>query len=429
MKTKLLIVEDEAFIALEIKTRLQQMGYEVCGVVSQAEDAILQAEALRPDLVLMDIRLKGAMTGIEAAAVIRKKFRIPIVYLTSHADVETLEHAKRTDPYGYLLKPFQEKDLRVGIEMALNKYAMERQLLESEEIFRLVTESIDDVFWLSSPDFKELLYVSPAYDKIWGRTRKDLHRDPQSFLESVHPLDRGAVRTLMEQPPIERLQVEYRIIKPDGSISWVRDRRFPVLDSQGRPYRLAGVATDITAQKAAEEQLLVLNRKLEQQATHDMLTGLPNRRLLIDRLEQALAQVGRVGGQLAMLFIDLDGFKNINDRLGHTAGDMVLEILGRRLKHLLRSADTAARLGGDEFGLVLSTISGRQDAEMVAQKVLEAISSPILIKNQRCYIGASIGISLYPEHGGSADELISRADAAMYKVKYAGKGSFGFYLD
>lgn len=427
MKAKVLIVEDEAFIALEIKNRLQRMGYEVCGVVSSGEDAIQQAEAMRPDLVLMDIRLKGDMSGIKAAVVIREKSRIPIVYLTSHADEETLEQAKWTSPSGYLLKPFQEKDLRIGIEIALHKHAMERQLLESEEKFRLVAESIDDVFWLSSPDFRELLYVSPAYEKIWGRRREDLHHDPLSFLESVHPLDREAVRALMEHPPLASLQLEYRIVKPDGSISWVRDRRFPVRNAHGNPYRLAGVVTDITAQKNAEQQLLVLNQKLQQQATHDMLTGLPNRRLLIDRLEQALAQSRRNGGHLAMLFIDLDGFKEINDRLGHTAGDEVLETIGRRLKNLLRSADTAARLGGDEFGLVLSKIVGRQDAELVAGKVLEIISAPLVVRGESCYLGASIGISVYPEHGSSADELISRADTAMYKVKHSGKGSFAFY--
>ena len=274
-------------------------------------------------------------------------------------------------------------------------------------------------FWLSTPDFKQLLYVSPAYDKIWGRKREDLHHDPRSFLESVHPLDRELVRALMEKPFFESLQLEYRIVKPDGSISWVRDRRFPVLNAHGNPYRLAGVATDITAQKNAEQQLLVLNQKLQQKATHDMLTGLPNRRLLIDRLEQALAQGRRNGGHLAMLFIDLDGFKEINDRLGHTAGDQVLEIIGRRLKNLLRSVDTAARLGGDEFGLVLSKITGRQDAELVAKKVLETISAPLVVRDESCYIGASIGISVYPEHGTSADELISRADTAMYKVKHS----------
>ena len=429
MKATLLVVEDEAFIALEIKTRLQSMGYGVCGVVSRGVEAIQQAEAIRPDLVLMDIRLKGEMSGIEAAAVIRERTRIPVVYLSSHADEETLEQAKWTAPYGYLLKPFQEKDLRIGIEMALHKHAMERQLLESEEKFRLVTESIDDVFWLSSPDFRELLYVSPAYEKIWGRRREDLHRDPLSFLESVHPHDREAVRSLMEHPPQESLQLEYRIVKPDGSISWVRDRRFPVLTAHGNPYRLAGVATDITAQKNAEQQLLVLNQKLQQQATHDMLTGLPNRRLLIDRLEQALAQGKRNSGHLAMLFIDLDGFKEINDRLGHTVGDEVLAIIGRRLKNLLRSADTAARLGGDEFGLVLSKIIGRQDAELVAKKVLETISAPLVVRGESCHIGASIGISLYPEHGASADELISRADAAMYTVKHCGKASFAFFRE
>ncbi|ABA89945.1 response receiver sensor diguanylate cyclase, PAS domain-containing [Syntrophotalea carbinolica DSM 2380] len=429
MKAKLLIVEDEAFIALEIQTRLQRMGYEVCGVVSHGEDAVRQAVDLRPDLVLMDISLKGQMSGVEAAAAIRRTCRIPVVYLTSHADGDTLERAKSTDPYGYLLKPFQEKDLRIGIELALHKHALQRQAEESEEKFRLVTESIDDVFWLSTADLKELIYVSPAYEKIWGRRREELHDAPLSFLEGVHPEDRSAVRSLLDHPPLESLQLEYRIVRPDGSISWVRDRRFPVSDPQGRPYRLAGVVTDITEQKDAQLQLLILNRKLQQQATHDSLTGLPNRRLLIDRLEQALARARRNNGRLAMLFIDLDGFKAVNDRLGHTAGDEVLEIIGRRLSHLLRSADTAARLGGDEFGLVLSKIKDKQDASLVAQKVLEAIASPFIIRDERCYIGASIGISLYPEHGLSADDLISRADTAMYKVKHSGKGTFAFYLE
>lgn len=426
-KSKLLIVEDEAFIALEIKTRLQQMGFEVCGVVARGEDAVRQVAALQPDLVLMDICLSGDMNGLEAAAAIREHYRIPVVYLTSHADEEILEQAKQTDPHGYLLKPFQPEDLRIGIELALHKHAMESRARESEEKFRLVTESIEDVFWLSSPDLKELLYVSPAYEKIWGRKREDLHRDPLSFLQAVHEDDREAVRMFTANPSLESLQIEYRIVKPDGSIAWIRDRRFPVSDRQGRPYRVAGVATDITEQKEAEQQLLILNQKLREQATHDMLTSLPNRRLLIDRLEQALARARRNGGHIAMLFIDLDGFKGINDRLGHTAGDEVLEIMGRRLKQLVRSADTAARLGGDEFGLVLQQISGREDAALVAGKVLEAICGPFVIRGERCRIGASIGISLYPEHGASADELISRADAAMYRIKHAGKGTFGFF--
>lgn len=428
-KAKLLIVEDEALIALEIKVRLQQMGYEVCGVAARGEDAVRQAAELRPDLVLMDINLPGRMNGVDAAAAIREEHRIPVVYLTSHSDREIVERAKQTDPYGYLLKPFQAEDLRIGIELALHKHALERRLRESEEKFRLVAESIEDVFWLGSPDLKQFLYVSPACEKIWGCRREELQRDPSALLDKVHADDRAAVRALMEHPSPESLQIEYRVVKADDSVVWVRDRRFPVFDDRGRPYRMAGVVTDITEQKEAELQLLFLNRKLQQQATHDALTALPNRRLLVDRLEQALARARREGGHLAMLFIDLDGFKAINDRLGHTAGDEVLEIIGRRLKQLLRSADTAARLGGDEFGLVLPQIGGREDAALVAGKVLESVSTPFIIRGERCRIGASIGISLYPEHGASADELISRADTAMYRIKHAGKGAFGFYHD
>jgi PAS domain S-box-containing protein len=276
---KLLLVEDEAFIALEIRSRLQSLGYEVCAIAASGRDALTKASDLRPDLVLMDIRLPGGMSGIEAAVRVRDEYGIPVVFLTALADEETLSQARAAEPYGYLLKPFQERELRIGIEMALHQHAMERRIRESEEKFRLVTESIDDVFWLNSLDLGELFYVSPAYETIWERTSDSLYRDPKSFLDSVHPDDRAGVLSAFSDPPKKGMEIEYRLLAADGTLRWIRDRRFAVCDPRGRPYRLAGIATDITEQKVAQEQLLDLNRRLEQQATHDSLTGLPNSRL------------------------------------------------------------------------------------------------------------------------------------------------------
>ncbi len=427
MKGKILIVEDEALIALSIEGRLRNLGHEVCGIAASGEEALGQAEALKPDLVLMDIRLAGDMDGIETAALIRERLAIPVVYLTAHADEATLERAKWTDPYGFLLKPFQECDLRIGIDMALHRRATELRARESEEMFRLVTEGIDDVFWLSSPDLSVVYYVSPAYERLWGRSRDSLYRAPRSFLDGVHGDDLARVVAVFAQPGQEARELEYRLIRPDGSMRWIRDRRFPVYDQQGQCIRLASIVTDITDQRQAREDLLALNEKLQQQATHDMLTGLPNRRLFIDRLEQALAHARRFGGRVGMLFIDLDGFKGINDRFGHQAGDETLVLIAKRIKLLLREVDSAARLGGDEFGIVLPDITRLEDAELVGQKVLLEVRRPFSMRTVCCTLGASIGIATCPDHGETADELISRADKAMYQIKENGKGGVGVY--
>lgn len=427
MKGKILIVENEALIALSIEKRLRNLGHEVCGVVASGEEALSQAAALRPDLVLMDIHLAGAMDGIETAALIREKHAIPSVYLTAHADEATLARAKQTDPFGFILKPFHKIDLRIGLDMALHRRATELRARESEEMFRLVTEGIDDVFWLSSPDLKVVYYVSAAYERLWGRSRDSLYQRPMSFLDGVHEDDLARVVAVFAQPGRETRELEYRLVRPDGSIRWIRDRRFPVCDQQGMCLRLASIVTDITEHRQAREDLLELNKQLQQQATHDMLTGLPNRRLFIDRLEQALAHARRFGGKVGMLFIDLDGFKGINDRFGHQAGDEALILIAKRIKLLLREVDSAARLGGDEFGIVLPDMARLEDAELVGEKVLEEVRRPFSMRTVCCTLGASIGITTYPDHGETADELISRADKAMYRVKKNGKGAVVVY--
>jgi diguanylate cyclase (GGDEF)-like protein len=221
--------------------------------------------------------------------------------------------------------------------------------------------------------------------------------------------------------------LEYRLVRPDGSIRWIRDRRFPVCDQQGHYIRLASIVTDISEHRQARDDLLELNKKLQQQATHDMLTGLPNRRLFSDRLERALAHARRFGGRVGMLFIDLDGFKDINDRFGHQAGDEALVLMAKRIKLLLREVDSAARLGGDEFGIVLPDVLLVDDVKLVGDKVLQAIRQPFIMRKVSCTLGASIGIAAYPDHGETVDELITNADKAMYQVKKNSKAGVGIY--
>lgn len=180
------------------------------------------------------------------------------------------------------------------------------------------------------------------------------------------------------------------------------------------------LANEIAARKLVEE-------KIRYMANHDNLTGLPNRALFKDRLQTAQHLAVRNQQKLAILFIDLDGFKAVNDNLGHKAGDLLLQEVAVRLQGRVRHSDTVARMGGDEFILLLNAINGEADAELVAKKVLEALQQPVLVVGQAARIGASIGISIFPDHGEDADKLISYADTAMYDIKKSGKNAYAFH--
>ncbi|MBF0319424.1 MAG: diguanylate cyclase [Nitrospirae bacterium] len=294
-KTRIMIVEDEAITGSYIQSTLENLGYIVTSITSTATEAIEMAGQDRPDLVLMDIQIMGPMDGIEAAHEIRMRFNIPVVYLTAHSDGKTLERAKITEPFGYVIKPFDNRELISNIEMALYKHKAEIKL-------------------------KEL-------------------------------------------------------------------------------------------------------------AHYDSLTGLPNRTLFYDRLEQSMKQAKRNNKDIALLMIDLDGFKCINDRMGHDTGDLVLKEIAQRLRSHIRDSDTAARLGGDEFVVILTNLSEAGDAETVALKIIVSIGKPFQFKVPYCAIGASIGISFYPSDGYDAETLLKKADAAMYRVKEGGKNNYRLFND
>lgn len=175
--------------------------------------------------------------------------------------------------------------------------------------------------------------------------------------------------------------------------------------------------TDLTEYRRAEAEIVY-------QASQDDVTGLPNRSLFLDRLGAALRQSARAKNRLAVLFIDLDGFKSVNDTLGHEAGDMVLQQVGLRLVARVRASDTVARFGGDEFTILLLEISTPEDISLVAQSIIDELSRPFSIKGETAVIGASVGIAIFPSDGNDADELIRRADQAMYAVKRSGKRGF-----
>jgi diguanylate cyclase (GGDEF)-like protein len=205
--------------------------------------------------------------------------------------------------------------------------------------------------------------------------------------------------------------------RADGAIYVQRVTISAIHDSAGNTTNYVGVFSDITQEKEASEKLLHI-------ASHDALTGLPNRALLHDRLEQALAKAQRDNGGLALLFIDLDGFIPINDTYGHLIGDLLLQGVSERLRQCVRESDTVARLGGDEFVILSLGTHDHKGAATIAQKVIDTLTTPFSLNGVEAKVGCSIGFSLYPRDGASSETLLSQADQAMYAAKNAGRGCY-----
>ena len=238
----------------------------------------------------------------------------------------------------------------------------------------------------------------------------------------VHPEDLpGAVRAIQRVKDGERSYVnQYRIIWPNGDVHWLHVCGESIVDESGKLTGMRGTFWDITDSRTAEEALKHL-------AKHDSLTDLPNRSLLNDRLEHAANLAVRNGKSLALLFLDLDGFKFVNDTYGHSQGDRLLQLVAMRIIDCVRASDTVARLGGDEFAILLESIESRDDVELVAAKILRELSQPFPLLDADTTVSSSIGVSIFPTDGRDLEALLQCADKAMYQAKKMGKGNVQFH--
>lgn len=291
-------------------------------------------------------------------------------------------------------------------------------LQESEELFRQLANNVPQVFWISDSAQKRAIYISPACETLLGIPAEDLKHSRKRIVKAVHPEDRRRVYEARQGASAGTYDETFRVIHTDGTIRWVHDRAFPV-KADGAVYRIAGITEDVTDRRQVEERLTQL-------AHFDMLTRLPNRALFLDRLHQALLQARRNKATAGLMFIDVDGFKQVNDTLGHDAGDNVLRELARRLTAAVRATDTVARFGGDEFAVVL-TVLHREDAALVATKILTSINEPVNVEGRSVVVSGSIGIAVFPSDSTDEKSLIKQADAAMCRAKQLGKNRFEFY--
>ncbi len=292
--------------------------------------------------------------------------------------------------------------------------------VESERKFRQLAETIPEIFWLTDVTRREALYVSSAFEKITGHASTAFSCATGGWLRIVHPADRRRVFEARKVLPQGEYNIEYRILRADGEVRWIHDQAFPVLDGNNRPYRIAGIAADITQRKLSEEKLVHL-------AHYDALTGLPNRVLFSDRLKQVVARAQRQNESAAVMFLGLDRFKMANDTLGHAVGDALLKQVSQRLGACLRKADTVARLSGDEFGVLLGDLPADGHVAGIAQEILHALAQPFCIDGHELYVTASVGISLYPADSDDENTLVKYASTAMVRAKEAGRNNVQCY--
>ena len=285
----------------------------------------------------------------------------------------------------------------------------------ADERIRRILEAASVGIWECDLSSGKVAWVGDLH-ALFGRSPESFDGTLHGFLALVHPEDHVRLSQAIEEA-LGRgglYEAEVRTIWPDGRVRWLGERGRVLQDASGQPTHILGMVQDITERKAIEESLLL-------QALHDPLTGLPHRILLRERVEQALNQRPD-GTQTALFVLDLDGFKDVNDRFGHPAGDEVLRDVASRWRALIRRGETLARLGGDEFAVLAPRVPSPEAATHIAVRLVGQLETPCVVEGGSVSVGVSIGIAFYPDHGQDFDRLLSCADQAMYQAKRTRSG-------
>jgi len=419
MTARIFVVEDESVISRDIRATLEDLGYVVAGAAETGEAALAAIATSVPDLVLMDIHLRGAIDGIETAARLRQAHGVPIVYLTSYADDATLARAKGTGAYGYVLKPFTDRDLRTAIEVAIEKREMEQRLAERERWFATTLRSIADA--VIAVDRTGLItFMNAAAEALTGVASEEARgaKSPADLFETwrqdgpqLAPVtDAPIARALAGNVVIEEI-LHVRTARARGG-RWHSINASPVRDDAGNVCGAVMVSRDITELRDAMT-------RLEQVAIRDELTGLLNRRGFAEQAERLLALANRTSRPLALVYIDLNGMKPINDQLGHAAGDQALVEIAAVMRTAFRVTDVLARVGGDEFVVLAPDYTEDDDGRTLRRRFVNELDLVRNLPDRTYRLSASLGVIVYDPRAGarSLEQLLAEADTSMYVAK------------
>lgn len=426
---RILIVEDNVAFAELLAATLRDEGY-ICDTSTTGTTALSWLSTHQTSLIIIDYFLPD-MSGEEFITSIRTRgFSMPFIVMTGRDDSELAVHMIKLGASDFVIKDTTLLDrLPVVVLRAFKEFEISRQLATAEEALRQSESRLartQRIARLGSWEWdikNGSVYFSDELLRI-------LEHSPESrsnitiewIYQQINPVDLPVVRRAIANS-IETatpLNVAYRIQTASGNEIMVSSQGEVECDEDENPSLLIGATIDITARSKAEEEIHLL-------VNYDTLTGLPNRNLLQDRLQQAIAKSARTDHSVGVLILDLDRFKSINDTLGHKAGDRLLKILAERLRTCLRESDTLARIGGDEFVILLTGTVNEDGISAAATKILAIISEPFHLEGRELYLTASIGIAVFPDDGDDANALLKYADLAMYKAKELDRNNFQFF--
>ncbi len=441
-QAKILLVDDKQELLTSLFHLVTLYGYEAQEALG-GEAAMQALTGDTFDVVLLDLIMPGISGHDILDFAAREKLKCKIVVVSGDSSFSGVKHALHCGAFDFVKKPYEAAELIATMETALrqvqleNQHSeMESQVKESEELHRFIVNSSPDLVYMLDRNGC-FTFLNDRVQSMLGFTKAELIG--KHYSELINEDDLQAVHNLFNERragdrAVKNLEVRLKSKLRDGRVGVMRTKAVwseltaigIYTDNNERTRSnfagTYGTARDISERKQAQE---VINF----QAYHDLLTHLPNRALLKDRLDLAITQARRNKRKLAAMFLDLDRFKLVNDTLGHSMGDRLLKAVAKRLQSCLRSGDTLSRFGGDEFTLLLPEVRTRDDVVVIAEKILDRLHEPFVIDGHELFVGASIGISMYPEAGDSGEALIQNADIAMYHVKSRGKNGYQFFSE
>jgi len=411
-RSRILVVEDDAIAARDLQATLEHLGYDVAAWSATGSEGLVLARRLRPDLGLVDIGLPGKMDGVDLATALREELDIPVVFVTAHSDSVTVTRARAAGCYGFVSKPFSEQSLGIAIAIAVERSGAERELAKRERHYRtLYRESVVGIVECTREG--RILDANVSFAASLGFDRPDEAKGLGLFdLFVSGEASRRFVTELRRRGRLTDHEVLLR--RRDGATVWMSCSAVlaRVPPDERRTVVLASFF-DLSRQKEHEDALREL-------AYRDPLTGLANRRLLDLLGTQLVTDAGRRGEWASFLYVDLVGFKDINDRVGHAAGDRVLVELARRMETIRRAVDIVARMGGDEFGALQGGASDAPSAMTAARRFLASLGAACTVDGVNLSVGVRAGLALFPEHARTLPDLIAAADLALAEATVLG---------
>jgi len=434
----ILVVDDEYRLLTSLEKLLTAQGYQVTTALGGL-DACKQLTDSNFDLVLLDLKMEDLNGHQVMDFIAENEIDVATIVVSGESSFSAVSKALRRGAYDYLKKPYDPEELLSTIDKALQKVmlekahvAMQSRLKKSEELHRyIVNSSPDIVFMLDTKG--HFTFLNNKIEALLGYKKAELIGQHYTSIVDTADVDRANYifdEQVSRKNGTWSSELKLRARKEDHASRYFEITFFPIESNAksrnaSAPSRIIGTygtARDITERKEAEEFINF-------QAYHDLLTRLPNRALFKDRLNISLAQARRNKSKVAVMFLDLDRFKVVNDTLGHAMGDRLLQSVATRLENCVRKCDTLSRFGGDEFTLLLPNVSSAEDARVIARKVINVLKAPFILGDHEVFVGVSIGIAVYPNGGETVDQLIQNADVAMYHVKGRGKDGYQFFSD